>query len=189
MSPQWKQMDEDGESGMPTMLAQAVLVGTVLVVGAVCCCGFYLAMIGRVVALLPWVSMVALIAVMFSYVVGFALLWCAEAFTRRMRERYKPLAYGLVGMVGYAVWGLAVMTSLMNALDQPLNGTVLSNGAVISLVVNYAVIGFLAFALSEMFASSFAARRVLACVLLGAQILLAVAGVVVMIMVFSALYR
>ena len=189
MTSKWTQVDRDSEASVPTMLAQAIIIGTVLSVGAICCCGFYLTMIGRVVALLPWMCMVTLIAVAFTYVVGFALLWCAEAYTGRMRERFKPFAYGVIGLIGYAVWGVLVMTTLMNSLDQRLNGTVLSNGNVIALAVNYAIFGFLAFALAKIYSPALAARKTLAFTLLGIQIVLAVIGVVVMVMVFSALYR
>ena len=48
-------------------------------------------MIGNVAALLPWATIVILIAVAFTYIVGFALLWCAEALTLRAnRKAMKP---------------------------------------------------------------------------------------------------
>lgn len=189
MTSKWTQADRDDEAGMSTMLAQSIIIGTVLSVGAICCCGFYVTMIGRVVALLPWMCMVVFIAVAFTYVVSFALLWCAEAYTGRMRERFTPLVYGVVGLIGYALWGALVMTSLMNALDQSLNGTVLSNSNVIALALNYAIFGFLAFVLAKVYAPALETKKTLACCLLGVQIVLAAIGIVVMVMVFSALYR
>lgn len=85
MASRWTDVERVDEGALPTMLAQAVIAGTSLTIGAIACSGFYLSMIGNVVALLPWVTVMVLIAVAFSYVVGFALLWCSEALTMRMK--------------------------------------------------------------------------------------------------------
>ena len=37
-------------------------------------------------------------AVAFTFVVGFALLWCAESFTLKMRERFRPLRMRLLDL-------------------------------------------------------------------------------------------
>ena len=64
-------MSNESEQGaLPTMLAQAVIAGTALTVGAIACSGFYLSMIGNVAALLPWATIVILIAVAFTYIVA-----------------------------------------------------------------------------------------------------------------------
>ncbi|MBT1172960.1 cadmium transporter [Bifidobacterium sp. MA2] len=189
MPSSWTDVEKDTADGLPTMLAQNVIIGTALSVGAIACSGFYLSMIGNVASLVPWALMVVLVAVAFTYVVGFALLWCVESFTLRMRERFRPVAYGVVGAIGYGVWGLFVMSSLMNSLDQPLNGVVLSNGEIAALTVNYAVFGFVAYLLGQTYAKRLAARRGLAIGLLAAQIVLAVLGLVVGVMMFSALGR
>ena len=81
MASRWTDVERVEQGALPTMLAQAVIAGTALTVGAIACSGFYLSMIGNVAALLPWATIVILIAVAFTYIVGFALLWCAEALT------------------------------------------------------------------------------------------------------------
>ena len=141
MASRWTDVERVEQGALPTMLAQAVIAGTALTVGAIACSGFYLSMIGNVAALLPWATIVILIAVAFTYVVGFALLWCAEALTLRANDKLKPWLYGVVGLIGYGVWGMFVMSAMMNTLNQPLNGVVLSNGDVMALTVNYAVFG------------------------------------------------
>jgi len=83
MASRWTDVERVEQGALPTMLAQAVIAGTALTVGAIACSGFYLSMIGNVAALLPWATFVILIAVAFTYIVGFALLWCAEALTLR----------------------------------------------------------------------------------------------------------
>ncbi|MBW3095214.1 cadmium transporter [Bifidobacterium sp. 64T4] len=174
---------------LPIMPTQAIIIGTVLAIGAISCSGFYLSMLGGSVALVPWMCVVLFVAVAFTYVVGFALLWCAESFTLRMKERFRALAYGVVGFIGYGVWGLLVMTSLMNSIGQPLNGVVLSNGSVLAVALNYAVFGFLAFMLGQLLAPKLCVKKPLAFGLLAAQIVLAVFGLIAMVMMFGALYR
>lgn len=187
MASRWTDVERVEQGALPTMLAQAVIVGTVLSVGAIACSGFYLSMIGNVAAPVPWMAVVVLVAVAFTYVIGFALLWCAEAFTGRMQSKFKPWAYGVVGLIGYGIWGLFVMSATMNSLNQPLNGVVLPNSDVMALTVNYAVFGFIAFLLAQAYASKLATKKGLTIGLLIAQIVLAVIGIIVMIMMFSAI--
>ena len=187
MASRWTDVERVEQGALPTMLAQAVIVGTVLTVGAIACSGFYLAMIGNVAALLPWMTIVVLVAVAFAYIVGFALLWCAEALTMRAKDRIKPWLYGGVGLIGYGIWGMFVMSAMMNSLNQPLNGTVLPNSDVMALAVNYAVFGFIAFLLAQAYAPKIATRKGLTIGLMAVQIVLAVIGIIVMVMMFSAL--
>lgn len=189
MPSNWSDVEKTTAGGLPTMPTQAIIIGTVLGIGAISCSGFYLSMMGGNVALVPWMCVMLAVAVIFTYVVGFALLWCAESFTLRMRAKFKPLAYGVVGLIGFGVWGLLVGTSLLNSIGQPLNGVVLSNGDVFAITLNYAVFGFLAFMLGQAFALKLCTRKPLALALLAVQVVLAVFGVVAMVMMFSALYR
>lgn len=189
MPSNWSDVEKTTAGGLPTMPTQAIIIGTVLGIGAISCSGFYLSMMGGNVALVPWMCVMLAVAVIFTYVVGFALLWCAESFTLRMRAKFKPLAYGVVGLIGFGVWGLLVGTSLLNSIGQPLNGVVLSNGDVFAITLNYAVFGFLAFMLGQVFAPKLCTRKPLALALLAVQVVLAVFGVVAMVMMFSALYR
>lgn len=189
MPSSWTHVDKDTATGLPVMLAQNIIVGATLAVGAIACSGFYLAMIGNVVSLVPWALLVVFVAVAYTYVVGFALLWCVESITLRMRDKSKPFAYGLVGAIGYGVWGLFVMTSVMNTLDQPLNGVVLANGDVAAVTVNYVVFGFLATLLAQVNGKRLAANRGLAFALLAVQVALALLGLVCGVMMFSALGR
>ena len=181
MASRWTDVERVEQGALPTMLAQAVIAGTALTVGAIACSGFYLSMIGNVAALLPWATIVILIAVAFTYIVGFALLWCAEALTLRANDKLKPWLYGVVGLIGYGVF---VMSAMMNTLNQPLNGVVLSNGDVMALTVNYAVFGFIAFLLAQAYAPKIATKKGLTIGLMVVQIVLAIIGI---IMMFSAL--
>lgn len=187
MASRWTDVERVEQGALPTMLAQAVIAGTALTVGAIACSGFYLSMIGNVAALLPWATIVILIAVAFTYIVGFALLWCAEALTLRANDKLKPWLYGVVGLIGYGVWGMFVMSTMMNTLNQPLNGVVLSNSDVMALTVNYAVFGFIAFLLAQAYAPKIATKKGLTIGLMVVQIVLAIIGIIVLVMMFSAL--
>ena len=187
MPSNWSDVEKTTAGGLPTMPTQAIIIGTVLGIGAISCSGFYLSMMGGNVALVPWMCVMLAVAVIFTYVVGFALLWCAESFTLRMRAKFKPLAYGVVGLIGFGVWGLLVGTSLLNSIGQPLNGVVLSNGDVMALTVNYAVFGFIAFLLAQAYAPKIATKKGLTIGLMVVQIVLAIIGIIVLVMMFSAL--
>ena len=183
MASRWTDVERVEQGALPTMLAQAVIAGTALTVGAIACSGFYLSMIGNVAALLPWATIVILIAVAFTCIVGFALLWCAEALTLRANDKLKPWLYGVVGLIGYGVWGMFVMSAMMNTL----NGVVLSNSDVMALTVNYAVFGFIAFLLAQAYAPKIATKKGLTIGLMVVQIVLAIIGIIVLVMMFSAL--
>ncbi|MBT1174858.1 cadmium transporter [Bifidobacterium sp. LC6] len=191
MASRWTAVDRVEQGALPTMFVQAVIVGTALTIGAIACSGFYLTMIADpntnapVVALVPWMVATVLVAVVFTYVVGFALLWCAESFTTRMNDKFKPWAYAVVGLIGYGIWGMFVMGSTMNSLDQAVNGVVLANADILALTVNYAVFGFIAFLLAQAYGSKLATRKPLVFVLFAVQVVLAVLGVMVLVMIFG----
>lgn len=191
MASRWTEVERVEQGALPTMLAQAVIAGTALTVGAIACSGFYLSMIADpktgspVVALVPWMAVTVLIAVVFSYVVGFALLWCAESFTNRMKDTFKPWAYAAVGLIGYAIWGMFVMGTTMNSLDQAVNGVVLANQDILALTANYAVFGFIAFLLAQAYGAKLATRKTAVIALLIVQIVLAVLGGIVLFMIFG----
>ena len=46
MASRWTDVERVDEGALPTMLAQAVIAGTSLTIGAIACSGFYLSMIG-----------------------------------------------------------------------------------------------------------------------------------------------
>ena len=186
MASRWTDVERVEQGALPTMLAQAVIAGTALTVGAIACSGFYLSVIGNVAALLPWATIVILTP------------WRSP--TRRLRpvvvcrspdpacqRQTKPWLYGVVGLIGYGVWGMFVMSAMMNTLNQPLNGVVLSNGDVMALTVNYAVFGFIAFLLAQAYAPKIATKKGLTIGLMVVQIVLAIIGIIVLVMMFSAL--
>ena len=144
MPSNWSDVEKTTAGGLPTMPTQAIIIGTVLGIGAISCSGFYLSMMGGNVALVPWMCVMLAVAVIFTYVVGFALLWCAESFTLRMRAKFaitlnyavfgflafmlgqafapklctrKPLALALLAVqVVLAVFGVVAMVMMFSAL-------------------------------------------------------------------------
>lgn len=189
MASKWTEIEREDAHAVPTMLAQAIIVGAALTVGAIACSGLYLAMIDNAVALLPWMTVMILVAVAFTYIVGFALLWCADAFTHRMGQKAKPFAFGAFGLIGYGLWGTLVATTLLNSISQPLNGALLSNGNIIAVIVSFVAFGFVAFFLAQTLAKALAVRPTLAYALLIVQVIFAIIGIIVAVMMFSAIYR
>ena len=104
-----------------------------------------------------------------------------------MNDKLKPWMYGGVGLIGYGIWGLFVMSAMMNSLNQPLNGVVLPNGDILALTVNYAVFGFIAFLLAQAYAPKIATKKGLTIALMAVQIVIAIIGIIVFAMMFAAL--
>ena len=76
---------------------------------------------------LPWATIVILIAVASSLSSASPMLWCAEALTLRANDRAQAMAVRrrLINRLRHG--SMFVMSSMMNTLNQPLNGVVLSN--------------------------------------------------------------
>lgn len=88
---------------MPVMLVQAIIIAATLCVCELVCSPIYLSFTPGLFPIGSWVLVAMLLAVAFAYVVGFALLWCAESFAYRMKRKLQPVVYSLIGAVGFAV--------------------------------------------------------------------------------------
>lgn len=132
-------------SGMPIMLTQAIIVAAALCIGELICCPLYVTFMPQVFYPLSWGLVAMLLAVMFSYVVGFALLWCAESFAYRMKEKLQPLVYSLIGAVSFAVWTVWVILGIMNMIGGRLNVGQVSAQSTMIAVINGALLGLAAF--------------------------------------------
>lgn len=86
-----KPVIEQPDTEIPLMLSQAIIVAGVLAVGELACSPLYFSLLKASLALIPWAMEAVFMAVAFTFVVGFALLWCAESFTLKMRERFRPV--------------------------------------------------------------------------------------------------
>ena len=82
-----KPVIEQPDTEIPLMLSQATIVAAVLAVGEIVCSPLYATLMDHSLALVPWALEAVFLAVAFSFVVGFAILWCAESFTRRSFAR------------------------------------------------------------------------------------------------------
>ena len=145
-----KPVIEQPATEIPLMLAQAIIVAGVLAIGEIACSPLYFTLMDHSLALVPWALEAAFLAVAFTFVVGFALLWCAESFTFKLKERFRPFGYAAVGLIGYGVWSLLVFTA---TIDVKLGN-----------------------------------RKTVAIILLIAEIVIAIIGLLIMIRMFSVLY-
>ena len=88
---------EQPDTEIPLMLSQAIIVAGVLAVGELACSPLYFSLLKASLALIPWAMEAVFMAVAFTFVVGFALLWCAESFTFKLKERFRRSVYAAVG--------------------------------------------------------------------------------------------
>ena len=171
---------------MPT---QAVIAAGIMCVLEIICAPLYLAMAPqRSIALIPWAAVACLLAVGFTYTVGFALLWIADVLAGRVRERLSPLVFGAVGLVGFLIWGYFVVPSVFDSLVTPLGGAALSGSQLWAVAFNCAVIGFVAFALGRFLSPRASSRVVPLIVVTAVTVLLAALGIFYLSAMYSQLY-
>ena len=130
---------------MPVMLVQAIIIAATLCVCELVCSPIYLSFTPGLFPIGSWVLVAMLLAVAFAYVVGFALLWCAESFAYRMKRKLQPVVYSLIGAVGFAVWTIWVVLGFMNMIAGPVLGQTVSHHDTIVAGVNGAMLGFASF--------------------------------------------
>lgn len=131
-----KPVIEQPDTEIPLMLSQAIIVAGVLAVGELACSPLYFSLLKASLALIPWAMEAVFMAVAFTFVVGFALLWCAESFTIKMRERFRPFAYAIVGLIGYGAWSLLVFSATINSVLAMVGESVLTNGQIGAIALN-----------------------------------------------------
>ena len=188
MARQWTHITRDEESGLPTMLVQAIAAAGVLCVGEIICAPMFAGMAQNRFALAPWAAVACLLAVAFTYTVGFALLWCVESLGNRLRPSLMPVAYGVAGLLGFTIWGCAVFTAFINSMLTPLGLAELSNSQVILIGVNCAALGFAAFFLGSI-APRMLSRRKGAVIAIGVlTLVLTIFGAFALAKVYGALY-
>ena len=105
----WTNVTREPETGLPTMLVQAVSIAFVMCVCELVSAPVMVSAAGGAFALMPWFLVACLFAVAFVYTVGFVLLWAADSFAARLKRRdaLMPLIYAVIGCVGFGIWGIA----------------------------------------------------------------------------------
>ena len=161
---------EQPDTEIPLMLAQAIIVAGVLAVGEIACSPLYFTLMDHSLALVPWALEAVFLAVAFSFVVGFAILWCAESFTFKLKEKFRPFGYAVTGLIGYGVWSLLVFTATINSVLTKVGEN------------------FIAFFFSKLFDVKLGNRKGMAIAMLVAEVIVAVLGLLIMIRMFSVLY-
>lgn len=179
---------EQPDTEIPLMLAQAIIVAGVLAAGEIACSPLYFTLMEHSLALVPWALEAVFLAVAFSFVVGFAILWCAESFTFKLKEKFRPFGYAVTGLIGYGVWSLLVFTATINSVLTKVGENVLSNGQIGAITLNGAALGFIAFFFSKLFDVKLGNRKGMAIAMLVAEVIVAVLGLLIMIRMFSVLY-
>ena len=177
-----KPVIEQPDTEIPLMLSQAIIVAGVLAVGELACSPLYFSLLKASLALIPWAMEAVFMAVAFTFVVGFALLWCSESFTIKLRERFRPFAYAIVGLIGYGAWSLLVSVLAM------VGESVLTNGQIGAIALNGAALGFVAFLFAKLLDVKLGNRKTTAIIMLVVEVTAAIIGLIIMILMFRALY-
>ncbi len=178
---------KDKTSGVPIMLAQAVVLAATLTGCEIFCAPLTANLEPSVFALVPWAGVCALLAVMFAYVVGFALLWCAESFAYRMRRKLRPLVYASVGALSFGVWTVWVILGIRNMITGRLGAGVLSSHDTMLMGVNGALLGLAAFFAAYTLGERLAKHRTALIVAAAATVLIACYGGYVLYTMIHAL--
>ena len=180
-----KPVIEQPDTEIPLMLSQAIIVAGVLAVGELACSPLYFSLLKASLALIPWAMEAVFMAVAFTFVVGFALLWCAESFTLKMRERFRPFAYAIVGLIGYGAWSLLVFSATINSVLAMVGESVLTNGQIGAIALNGTALGFL---FAKLLDVKLGNRKTTAIIMLVVEVAAAIIGLIIMILMFRALY-
>ena len=171
------------------MLAQAIIVAGVLAIGEIACSPLYFTLMDHSLALVPWALEAAFLAVAFTFVVGFALLWCAESFTFKLKERFRPFGYAAVGLIGYGVWSLLVFTATINSDTRQGRGKRSYQRPGRRDRAERSSLGLRRFPpFAKPLDVKLGNRKTVAIILLIAEIVIAIIGLLIMIRMFSVLY-
>ena len=152
--------------GWPLMPVQAVIIATVLCFGEMVSAPLIVGFVPGVFPVGSWALMACL----------FALLWCVESFTARMKAKYRPIAYTVMGAVGYAVWGVLVIASITNSITAATGAGVMDNSEMIAMAVNSLCVGAVAYLAASLGAPYLARHRVAVVVIAALTVAAAVAG-------------
>ena len=124
----------------------------------------------------------------FTFVVGFALLWCAESFTFKLKERFRPFGYAAVGLIGYGVWSCWCSPPPSIRYSPKSGKAFLPTARSGAIALNGAALGFVAFLFAKLLDVKLGNRKTVAIILLIAEIVIAIIGLLIMIRMFSVLY-
>jgi len=194
----WTNVTREPETGLPTMLVQAVSIAFVMCVCELVSAPVMVSAAGGAFALMPWFLVACLFAVAFVYTVGFVLLWAADSFAARLKRRdaLMPLIYAVIGCVGFGIWGYCVYPATMNSIIERAPRTpispraglaTLSQGDSLMIGINCAVVGLAAFFLGTAAMPRVMKSKGRIAVTAAAVIALAVFGGVVLAMTWSHL--
>ena len=175
------------EGGLPSLMVQGVVAASVACVGELICAPIYAGMAH--LAIVPWAMVACLLAVAYTYIVGFALLWAASSLSHGVRSaKLTPLVYGGVGLFGFCAWGVFVMPAMVNSFAQPQGRAAMTVGQTVATGFNCAAIGFAAFFFAYVLHPRLAARRGAVFALGGFTILVAALGVFFASRMYGVLY-
>lgn len=177
-----------GSRRAPLIFTQAVVVAVVSCLAQLLCAPVYVGLSYDSLALIPWSAIACLLAVMFSYTVGFAALWAAGRIARKAPAPWRPVIVALFGLILFGIWGYLVFAAALNSVIVPLGHAALSGTRLGTIGFNCAAVGLASFFCAAVFGERCAAYRTWVWVAFACTLACAGAGVLYAVHIAAVLY-
>ena len=173
---------------LPIMLTQAIVAAGVMCVCEIICAPLIISMASGAFALIPWIAVACMLAVLFMVILGFAFLWLADNLSHNFDERRAPICYAVIGAIAFGIWGGLLYPTFINSVLEPAGIDPISRGNLYAIVFNCVIIGLVSYLCASMFAERLARRRTLTIVIGIALVLVALLGAFYLWRFYAMLY-
>lgn len=183
-----KRTPSDAVSMIPPLLGKVVLAACAMSVCQIIASPAYVALSGNHVALIPWMCVAVMLAVVFCVVLGVVLLWLSETIAVRISPRFVPLMCAGIGGVGFGIWGSTVVPAVFNSLVQPLGLSALGGVNLAAVIVNCVVVGAVGFGVAQALYRRAVTRWIPLIAMMVIEILFTAAGAFYLTQMYAFLY-
>lgn len=173
---------------LPIMLTQAIVAAGVMCVCEIICAPLIISMASGAFALVPWIAVACMLAVLFMVILGFAFLWLADNLSHNFAERRAPICYAVIGAIAFGIWGGLLYPTFINSVLEPAGIDPISRGNLYAIVFNCVIVGLVSYLCASLFAERLARRRTLAIVIGIVLVLVALLGAFYLWRFYAMLY-
>lgn len=173
---------------LPLMLTQAIVAAGVMCVCEIISAPMIISMASGAFALIPWIAVACMLAVLFVLVLGFAFLWMAGNLAHNFSEHRAPICYAVIGGLSFGVWGGLLYPTFINSVLEPAGIDPISRGDLWAIVFNCVIVGLVSYTFAALFGRRLAQRRVAAIALGVVMLALAALGVFYLWQFYAMLY-
>ncbi|RSX52580.1 Cd efflux system component [Bifidobacterium callimiconis] len=173
---------------LPLMLTQAIIAAGVMCVCEIICAPMIISMASGAFALIPWIAVACMLAVLFVLVLGFAFLWMADNLSHNFPERRAPICYAVIGGLSFGIWGGLLYPTFINSVLEPVGIDPISRGNLWAIVFNCVIIGLVSYLCAALFGRRLAQRRAAAITIGVVLLVVTVLGVFYLWRFYAMLY-